>query len=309
MPCFHPKPAYQSLSLDPETGKRSIQFDADFADSPLYEAIELPCGRCMGCRIKGKQEWSIRCMHEASMHKRNCAVTLTYANDYLDPYGGINVGDFQAFMKRIRRRFPEHNIRFFECDEYGEDRLRPHIHAILFGFQFPDLVQLRKGKNGNQYYSSEILRDLWPFGHCEAAECTWEAAQYIAGYVTKKITGPGSEDHCARVVASKDAIWHVDLESVHMSRAPGLGTEWIEANMDSVYESDFVRRFGKRFAVPSHYDHIVESYSRELVEASKARRRAAAKEAAAQECNSKERLRDRERCAELNAKRFKREMV
>lgn len=43
--------------------------------------LAIPCGRCIGCRAETQRQWATRCQHEAQLHERNCALTLTYSND------------------------------------------------------------------------------------------------------------------------------------------------------------------------------------------------------------------------------------
>ena len=54
------------------------QKEAD-ASSAGYDEFYLPCGSCVSCRLAYSRSWAIRCMHEASLHDRNCFLTLTYS--------------------------------------------------------------------------------------------------------------------------------------------------------------------------------------------------------------------------------------
>ena len=79
----------------------------------------------------------MRCLHEASLYDNNCFITLTFNDEYVMP--SLDKSIFQKFMKRLRRMFPDARIRYFMCGEYGDKLSRPHYHACLFGFDFPDL--------------------------------------------------------------------------------------------------------------------------------------------------------------------------
>ena len=83
--------------------------------------------------------------------------------------------------------FKPKKIRCFHVGEYGSLKFRPHHHAILFGFQFPDLTEIYE--DGKKYYTSEILSKLWPFGIHRIGECTYDSCCYVARYVTKKLYG------------------------------------------------------------------------------------------------------------------------
>ena len=44
----------------------------------VTEFIEIPCGKCSGCRLQRSREWANRCMLELEYHKSSYFVTLTY---------------------------------------------------------------------------------------------------------------------------------------------------------------------------------------------------------------------------------------
>ena len=89
MPCYSPLHGYRSKSVNPATGKRSIVFSPSegFTDFKLA----LPCGQCIGCRLERSRQWAMRCMHEASLYKNNCFITLTYAPEKLPPSGSLQL--------------------------------------------------------------------------------------------------------------------------------------------------------------------------------------------------------------------------
>lgn len=92
-------------------------------------ALQVPCGKCIGCKSDKAMMWSIRCYHEASLHERNAFVTLTYE----DAPPALVKEDLQKFFKRARHSF---DFRYFACGEYGEATHRPHYHALIFGQDF-----------------------------------------------------------------------------------------------------------------------------------------------------------------------------
>lgn len=208
--------------------------------------FDLPCGRCIGCRLERSRQWAVRCVHEAFLHDCNSFLTLTYSPANLPEGGTLVLRDLQLFLKRLRKRFSGVSVRFFACGEYGESFARPHYHVVLFGFDFPDKVFF-KVDGGNTLYTSAILSDLWPFGFCLIGDCTFESCAYVARYITKKQFGASAEDYYA---GRKP-------EFVTMSRRPGIGHGWISKFTSDVYPYDEVIVRGKACKPPRYYDEFL----------------------------------------------------
>lgn len=223
MPCYHPIDAWIHPDQKTDKGKRLLvfQYDPKFC-SPTAD-IQLACGRCVGCRLSKSREWSVRCMHEASLYWDNCWLTLTMNEEYLstrpNPYS-VQKGqksEITKFLKRLRNKYGE-GIRYFYCAEYGETcffcnqnqkrclcgnyypwRGRPHYHVCIFNHDFDD-KQFFKTINGCHHYTSETLDEIWTdpetklnMGYATISELTADSAAYTARYSLKKITGDLAE--------------------------------------------------------------------------------------------------------------------
>lgn len=277
MPCFHPLTGYRSKELS-DKGKRQIVFNkADgFQDLP----VTLPCGQCVGCRLERSRQWAIRCMHEASLYDENCFITLTFSEAGLalrcrdrghDDTYGLDVRDFQLFMKRLRKRVGA--VRFYHCGEYGENFGRPHYHACIFGFDFPDKYYWRKSPQGHRIYRSSLLEELWPYGNCEIGSVTFESAAYVARYIMKKVNGDFAEDHYRIIDPETGEIFDRKPEYTTMSRRPGIGRGWLVKFTTDVYPSDFIVMNGATMRPPKYYDGQYEIMSPKELEKIKARRK------------------------------------
>lgn len=249
MPCYHPLKAYRSETVNP-SGKRSIVF----SDSKAYEGarVTLACGQCVGCRLERSRQWAIRCVHEASLYPNNAFITLTYSPQFLPPYASLLVSDFQKFMKRLRKKFSPQKIRFFHCGEYGEQSQRPHYHACLFNFDFPDKI-LWKECNDQKLYTSAILSELWPFGLSSVGSVTFESAAYVARYIMKKVTGSRAEAHYEALDPRTGEYVQRKPEYTTMSRRPGIGKAWFEKWSRDVFPHDFVVVNGRQVRPPKFY--------------------------------------------------------
>lgn len=252
MPCYHPLKAYRHYNAV-NYPKATITFNE--AEGRKYEPLNLPCGQCIGCRLARSRSWAIRCMHEASLHQQNSFITLTYAPEHLPPGGSLQMKDFQDFMKRLRSRVGT-KIRFFHCGEYGEQLQRPHYHACLFGYDFPDKI-LWKANRGFPIYRSELLEELWPHGHSSVGAVTFESAAYVARYITKKVTGKLAADHY-EVLDEYGEYRQLDPEYTTMSRRPGLGQKWFTKFHADVFPSDEIILGGKKLRPPRFYDKLFD---------------------------------------------------
>lgn len=270
-----------------ESGKRG------FTTNPRYglphKPLTIPCGRCIGCRLERSRQWAIRCSHEASLYENNSFITLTFADAHLPPNNSLDVKIFQDFMKRLRKRVDgispvwnekklknDYPIRFFHCGEYGkvckncgkskircicgdyvDDLGRPHYHACIFNYHFPDRYHWST-HNGFKYYRSPLLESLWTFGHSIIGDLTFESSAYVARYVTKKINGDIAAEHYFSHVDDVGEIIQKKPEYATMSRRPGIAKRWYEKFSDDVFPKDYILVNGKKCKPPKYYDNLLE---------------------------------------------------
>lgn len=175
---------------------------------PYKEGVaEFGCGQCMPCRLNHRRMWTMRLVLESYLHPASYCCTLTYDEEHCPV--SVSVRDAQLFLKRLRKRMEPLRLRYYLVGEYGDNTYRPHYHAALFGLQFPDYVQ-----------------ECWGQGHCDVQPFGPLGAQYVAGYVTKKMTSKsdprleGRAPEFARM-SLKPGIGAGAAEVIHESR----GTE------------------------------------------------------------------------------------
>lgn len=141
------------------------------------------CGQCMPCRFNRRRIWAHRLMLEAKCHDRKSFATLTYEKE---PEGSsVNVKHVQDWLKRLRKKLQPEKIRYFVVGEYGETTWRPHYHAALFGVGC-DTGPVLGGTC--QCRGCSVVRETWGFGHTMLGNLELKSAQYLCGYVTKKMT-------------------------------------------------------------------------------------------------------------------------
>jgi hypothetical protein len=235
-------------------------FDRRSAEDP-DDPLELPCGKCIGCRLERSRQWAIRCVHEAKLHDQNCSITLTYDDEHLPADGSINTRDYQLFFKRLRKRGIK--FRYFICGEYGENLGRPHYHACIFGFDFPDKKLFKTSKTGHRLYISEVLTETWNMGHALIGDLTFESAAYVARYITKKINGDDADEH----------YQGKKPEFITMSRRPGIGKGFFEKYKDDIFPNDFVVLNGKKMLPPKFYETIHDPFEMDDIKERRAKQR------------------------------------
>lgn len=290
MACYHPL-RVKEIGINPATGKRDLIFlrmgDKGYDDP---DRLEVPCGRCQGCRLDRSRTWADRCLLELQYHQSSVFVTLTYNDIYVPKstyYGSdeetlymsysLCKRDFQLFMKRLRKAFPGQKIRFFAAGEYGENTARPHYHAILFGLKLDDMVPFQRTEQGFWYCHSESLERVWskrlvdnlqgcvtpltyqPMGDVVVADVSWATCAYTARYCLKKLNGQDADTYRKFGVEPPFSL---------MSRSPGIGAQYFLDHPDCVdyqYINISTPDGGKKIVPPNYYLRLLEKDNLEKV--------------------------------------------
>lgn len=296
MACYHPLKAWQ-VGIHEKTGKpkykitsyeteylyyskihnKYLEIKEPFIRESFYtddyvnfhfitEYIEVPCGKCVGCRLKYSRDWANRCMLEAQYHESNYFITITYNDDniptgeYIDKETGeikeshsLQKRDFQLFMKRLRKNYQYDNkIRFFASGEYGDQTARPHYHMIAFGLKLDDLKLYKKSKHGFDYYTSDFLDSCWKKGFVIVTNISWDTCAYVARYVMKKQNGQNFEIY---------DDFNISPEFSLMSRKPGIARQYLDDHPE-IYDYDEIiystSSGGKKTKPPRYFDKIFQ---------------------------------------------------
>lgn len=159
-------------------------------------------------------------MLESFLHEANSFITLTFSEEHLPDDASLSVRTLQLFLKRLRERVGAPGLRFFGVGEYGDETSRPHYHVALFGLrnEHPD------GWRGRCPCS---VCGAWRFGDVHAYELSRFLAQYMAGYVVKKMTSKEDPRLGGRYP-----------EFSRMSRRPGIGAGAVEVLGKSVVDQE-----------------------------------------------------------------------
>lgn len=238
----------------------------------------IPCGQCIGCRIRQREDWTTRIELEARDYPKEEVwfITLTYDDDHVPGMitktgeimrkvqytwkpgekGPSSVQillyeDIQKFLKRLRKAY-RGKLRYFVAGEYGEQTARPHYHMILYGWRPTDLENLYKIHH-NGYYTSEWLKNLWGMGQIQIAQAVPETYRYVAGYVTKKMYE----------IDGKKANAYYELGQTKpfacMSLKPGIGDKYYQEHKAEIWRQGYIQcTNGKKAQIPRYYEKQME---------------------------------------------------
>lgn len=288
MACYHPLKAFPvGLTVNGKTDYRITSYDADHVElrsdgssvvaydgsvSPysvksIREFKEIPCGRCIGCRLAYSRQWADRCMLELGYHEQSWFVTLTYDDFHLPLSESLDVDtgeivssatlvkrDVQLFMKRLRKYYQYDNpIRYFCAGEYGSQTYRPHYHIIIFGLKLDDLQVYKRSLDGYNYYVSDFLNKCWKKGYVVVGQVNWDTCAYTARYIMKKQYGSA---------ASVYEKYNIVPEFTLMSLKPAIGRLYYDDHKDELYKSDYIYvstpEGSHQIRPPRYYDKLFD---------------------------------------------------
>lgn len=176
------------------------------------------CSQCLPCRINRARLWTHRILLEQAKHTVSSFVSLSYDEDHIPLGSSLQPKDTQDWLKRFRRAIEPQQIRYFLVGEYGDRTWRPHYHVALFGYQ-----SCLRGRTDHAHVKKrntcckqcDFLRSTWGNGAVDLGELNSHSAQYVAGYVTKKMNG--RDQKSLATLAGRHP------EFARMSLRPGIG--------------------------------------------------------------------------------------
>lgn len=299
MACYHPLKAFDisSIAGTSKNNKKNLliksynvnhieliknkyiecydDYRSDLCERYIKDYIEIPCGKCIGCRLEYSRQWANRMMLECKYHSQSWFITLTYddlhipRSYYGDPSTGealpsltLSKRDLQLFFKRLRKQTGQ-NFRYYACGEYGENTHRPHYHFIVFGLELDDIKFLRNADNFI-YYTSDTIAKAWSeydnysgertsLGYHMVCNVSWETCAYVARYVTKKLNGSAADFY---------NTFNLQPEFCIMSRKPGIARQYFDENADDILKYQSINistpTGGRQFRPPRYYDKLFD---------------------------------------------------
>lgn len=182
----------------------------------IFRGQVFDCGKCIDCVNKRIKAWATRIYLHSSQHKDDSIfLTLTYNPQNLPKNGLLNKRDYQLFLKRLRKYFPDKKISYFMCGEYGDENGRPHYHFILFGISPTD-------------FNINVIESSWRKGFIRVEKVNMKTCRYVAKYCCKTRQKEKLDPVTGEVMA----------EFVQMSKRPALCKEWFFENFADLFKHD-----------------------------------------------------------------------
>lgn len=252
MPCYHPVPANREVYRETPVGdftETVVRSRVTLFPDRSSQNLQIPCGRCLGCKQKRAQEWALRVVHETRYHDSSLFVTLTYDEQHLPHGGSLVPRDLQLFLKTLRKaaalgrtHIVGRRLRYIACGEYGETTFRPHYHAILFGLGFDDERQATA-----KLRESPTLSSLWGKGNVYYGEVSAASAAYVAAYTVKSV---------GQTFVDPDGVV-LPPPFFRCSTRPGIGARYADSFADD-FRSGTLVVDGQPRAVPRYYQKRIK---------------------------------------------------
>lgn len=235
--------------------------------------ITVPCGKCVRCISKKRQEWAFRMYQESKDHATAYYLTLTYNEEEL-PYLNLTTGeypvrfkddiktlseedqiekivykkDLQDFIKKVRRSTnytftkdknnklkKDLKIRYYFTSEYGTKfTKRPHYHGIIWNLQPNIAKQIENQK-------------IWTKGNVKIDTLdSSDVATYY--YLTKYLY--------------KQKNYNIWTFKPFQLQSQGIGRRYIETHENyHIAKGDLITKFNKsEIIIPRYYRDKLPNY-------------------------------------------------
>lgn len=162
----------------------------------VLEPTEVPCGKCIPCRVNLRNSWALRLEWEALAHPTCLFVGLSYDDDNVPFVRGsghltLRREDYVHYFERLRYQLKKlHNatFRYYIIGEYGATTYRPHYHIQFFSHAPLGHPSCLYAQDQDSSYCLNVcaldcvvkcIRSAWPYGHVTSYPTTPEDIRYI----------------------------------------------------------------------------------------------------------------------------------
>lgn len=196
----------------------------------LKNGALVPCGKCPSCLANLRSEWIFRLKEEYKSSVFSVFVTLTYDEEHVPEDYSVHKEDIQLFHKRLRKHFPNGDLRFYLVSEYGDHTFRPHYHGLYFFRSYYDHL-----------YIYDIFQKSWQNGFISFGEVEEGSIVYCTKYCLKHTFTPSGRLPTFRLMSKMNG---------------GLGSSYLDRMSNYHIINDqfcFVSADGKLNRMPKYY--------------------------------------------------------
>lgn len=237
----------------------------------LKQYDQVPCGKCLKCIRRVRNEWIFRIMEEFKHAESAWFVTLTYDDIYLPisehGFPTLRYKDVQKFFKLLRRR-GNTKLKYFVVGEYGSNTGRPHYHAILFNVMKEHIDKCWVTWSGERKKDGSKKMESLGFVHLgDKRGVTAAAVAYMMKYLDKGKSDVEEKSKGNKLYDPETDefkwLWDSKVEFRRMSN--NLGLSWLterrkKAIVDGIIDH-VVTPSGKPMALPRYYKkHSFKQY-------------------------------------------------
>ena len=244
------------MSVCQNTFLRKIEgkYHFDIVRGNKSDIYQVPCGRCTNCKIQIAKEWALRCTLELPYWDKAIFTTLTFNNENnIDP--SIHKTEFQKFVQDVRNdmRKSGKKIKILGCGEYGDEKMRKHYHAIIFGIGLSDEKRVI-GTDETWISEDGIIEKNWLKGNVFNGTVTYESCRYVASYIFKKYY----DDLKEQVYTS------IGLETPFQYTSGGIGKSFYNEWKNNIVNRGYIMLNGVKNTIPRYYLKLYEKEEHDL---------------------------------------------
>lgn len=142
---------------------------------------EVPCGKCYHCLRRRIGGWIFRINNQLKYSSSAFFITLTYDTQHVpitqNGFMTLKKSDLQNFFRILRKQTGK-KIKYYAVGEYGEEKHRPHYHAIIMNATQLEILQAWRTKSTKKVKGT-------PIGEVHFGDTQQAAIEYCFGYLQK----------------------------------------------------------------------------------------------------------------------------
>jgi len=187
------------------------------------------------------RQWVFRLQRQQYETPDCVFLTLTYDYDNLPFINGkptLVKKHYQLFLKRLRKALPTRKIKYVLCGEYGDEKGRPHYHAILFGITKLDV---------------DTINVAWSKGQIHLGSVTSHSIAYTFKYAVKGSVIPLGHGQVKPFIAMSQGLGETFAFEISYNQTTGIdknGKKFIRYSKVRTIKQHFKEKLNSLLQMP-----------------------------------------------------------